>query len=135
MPGLASHFELDPRGARLGRRHRLGNRGGRGADEPAGGEHVERPGALADEVRRRLEAGLPADAAARHEGDRPVAQEPGDRLGRVSRVRVLGQQADERAFEPQVEGREQQRKRRLGDASAGRQSLRERAEPLAFGWN
>ena len=39
----------------LRRRHPLGERGGRRADEPAGGEDVEGAGALADEMRRRLE--------------------------------------------------------------------------------
>ncbi len=45
------------------RRHPLRDRGRGRADEAAALEHVERPGALADEVRRRLEAGGPVDAA------------------------------------------------------------------------
>src|SRR6266540_828875 len=57
----------DPDRLRAGgrRRHRLGERGGRRADETSRGEHVECARALADEVRRRIEAGSPVDAAAR----------------------------------------------------------------------
>src|SRR6185312_2878300 len=43
-------------GSRLLRRHGLGERGSRGADETAGGKDVERTRALTDEVRRRIEA-------------------------------------------------------------------------------
>jgi hypothetical protein len=41
----------------------FGSGGGRDDDEPAAGEDVERTCPLADEVRRRLEAGIPTDAA------------------------------------------------------------------------
>ena len=40
---------------RPGRRHRLGERRGGRAHEPAGGEHVQCAGTLADEVRGRLQ--------------------------------------------------------------------------------
>ena len=53
-------------------------------------EHVERARALADEVRRRLEAGVPADAAARQQRDALRPEEPRRRLGEVARVGVLG---------------------------------------------
>ena len=58
------------------RRHPLRERRRRGADEAAGGEHVERPGPLADEVRRRLEPADAADATAREQRDAVGPEEP-----------------------------------------------------------
>ena len=84
-------------GSRLRRRQPLGERGRRRADEPAACEHVERAGPLADQVRRRLEPGVPADAAAREQRDALVAEVPGGSLGSVAGVRVLGQQHEQRA--------------------------------------
>ena len=55
-PGLRADTELDRLRPRFRRRHRLGERPGGGAHEPAAGEDVERAGTLADEVRRRLQA-------------------------------------------------------------------------------
>ena len=52
-------------------------------------EHVERARPLADEVRRRLEARRPVDAAGREQRDLLVAEEPRGRLGGVARVGVL----------------------------------------------
>ena len=116
--------EPDRLRALLRRRKALGDRGRRGGDEAAGGEDVERAGALADEVRRRLEAGAPANAAARQERDAIVAEKPGGRLGRVARVGVLGKDDDEPALELDVERGEEERQRRLGHP---------RARPLAVG--
>ena len=65
QPGRLAGREHDRRRPGVGRRQRLGERGGGGADEPARREHVERPRPLADEMRRRLEPGAPAHAAAR----------------------------------------------------------------------
>ena len=59
-PLLVARSNADRLGARLGRRHALGERGCRGADEPAGGEDVEGARPLADEVRRRLQARSPS---------------------------------------------------------------------------
>ena len=84
-------------------------------------------------MRWRLQPGHDIDAATGHEGDSVVAQIPARGLGRVTRVRVLRQQADERAVEMKVERGENERKRRLGHARGRRQRVRERAEPLAFG--
>ena len=56
------------------------------ATSPPAAEDVERTGALADEVRRRLEAGAPVHAAARQHRDALVAEEPGGALGGVARV-------------------------------------------------
>ena len=67
--GLLADHEPHRLRSRGVRRHPLGERRGRRADEPAGGEDVEGAGALADEVRRRLEAGGVRDAAAREQRD------------------------------------------------------------------
>ena len=105
--------------ARVDRRQPLGERLRRDADEAAGVKHVERAEALADEVRRRREARVEADAAAGHEGDHVLAQEPGDRLGRVAGLGVLWEQADEASPEPKVQRREQHGQGRLRDACIG----------------
>ena len=94
------------------------------------GEHVERAGALADEVRRRLEARGDADAAGGEERDAVLADEPADRLGHVAGVGVLGEQNAQPAVELLVERGEEQRQRRLGDAGACRQRLGERGQAL-----
>src|SRR5215213_7353161 len=78
-------------------RQRLGERRSRRADEAAGGEDCQRPRALADEVRRRLETRAPADAATRQQPNALLAEEPARALGRIPRVRVLGQHAHEPA--------------------------------------
>ena len=124
--------ELERLGPRLRRRQRLRERVRGRADEPAAGEHVERARPLAHEMRRRLEPGLPADAAARHEPDQLVAEEPRRRLGRVARVGVLRQKADERPAELLVQRREHDRQRRLGHARPRRQRVRELAEALVL---
>ena len=129
-PGRLAGREPDRRRPRLGRRQRLRDRGGRGTDEPAGSEHLERPRALADEMRRRLEPGAPVHAAAREQRDAFLAEEPARSLGRVPGVGVLGQQHDERAAQLLVQRRQQQRQRRLGDARGRRQRVRERGQAL-----
>ena len=63
--GLAADLEPERLRPRRRRRHALGERGRRGGDQTAARQHVEGAGALADEMRRRLEPGAPADAAAR----------------------------------------------------------------------
>src|SRR5439155_25362229 len=99
-----------------------------------GGEHVEATEALAYEVRRRLETRVEGDAASRHEGDVLFAEKPRGGLGHVSRLGVLRKQADDATPESQVQGREQQRQSRLGDARVrGAEIGRERAEALAPG--
>ena len=128
--GLAADLEPDRLRPLRRRRHALGERGRGGGDEAAAREHVERARPLADEVRRRLEAGAPADAAARQERDALGADEPAGRLGEVARVGVLGQEHDEPALELLVQRREQERQHRLGDAGPGRQGSRERLQAL-----
>ena len=66
------------------------------------------------------------------EADQLLAEEPRRRLGRVARVRVLRQQADERALEPLVERREHDRQRRLGHAGARRHRVGELGEALVL---
>jgi hypothetical protein len=133
-------YELDPRfvpdrdaqrlRARVGRRHRLCERDSGGADEPAGGEHLQCSRALADEMRRRLETRPEADAPAREERDPLVAEKPGGSLGRISCIRVLGQEADESSSELVKPG-EDERQRGLRDARIGvGQCLHERVEAL-----
>ena len=53
-------------------------------------EHLERSGALADEMGRRLEPGVPADAARGEEPNSLLADEPGNRLGGIASVCILG---------------------------------------------
>ena len=102
-------------------------------NEPTRREHVERAGALADEVGRRLEPRVPADAAAGQERDALRSEEPPGRLRRVAGVRVLGEQADERAPERFVQRGEQERQGRLGDAGARGQRGRELPQALVSG--
>ncbi len=127
---LGTGLQLERSRPRRRRRHALGDRACGGADDPAAGEHLERAGALPDEVGRRLEPRLPGDAAAREVADDLVAEIPRGRLGRVPCVGVLGQQADERPPEALVKCREHHRQRGLGDAGALGQRLREGGEPL-----
>ena len=124
--------QLDRLGARVSRRQSLRERARRGADEPAALEHVERPRALADEVRRRREPGLPRTPRLGRSPTALVAEEPRRSLGGVARVRVLRQEHDEPALEPLVERGEQQRQRRLGDARARRQRVGELGEALVL---
>ena len=84
--------DLEPNRRRpvLRRRHPLGHRDRRRADEPAAREHVERARPLPDEMRRRVEPGSPADAPPGQERHALGADEPARGFRRVSRVRVLG---------------------------------------------
>ena len=84
-------------------------------------------------MRRRLEPGSPADAPPRQERDALGADEPARGFRRVSRVRVLGKQADEPAVELLVQRREQERQHGLRDPRAGRQRGDERLQPLVLG--
>ena len=115
------------------RRHPLGQRGRRGADEPAAGEDVEGARPLADEVRRRLEAGRVRDATAREKGHGVRPEKPRGSFGGVAGVRVLGQQNEQAASELLVERCQNERKRRLRDTRATGQRLRECLEPFAAG--
>src|SRR5205823_4850806 len=79
------------------RRHALGKRRRRRADEPAAREHVERTSPFTDEVRRRLEARCPVHSAARQQRHVRLAQEPRRRLRRVTRIGIFRQRTDETA--------------------------------------
>jgi hypothetical protein len=102
-------------------------------------------------VRRRVETGLPADAAARQERDALLADEPRRRLGSVARVGVLGCKQDERPLrgggqaklarlvlgtasgaEFLVERHEEERQRWLGDPCRRGKRRRVRAQALAL---
>jgi hypothetical protein len=117
---LAPWGELDRHGPRIDRWQPFGDGMGRRADEPTAGQDVEGTCTLADEVGRRLEPRLPADAAARQVADDVVSEEPGSGLRRVACVRVLGQQAEKRPPELLVERPEDDRQGRLGRALAQR---------------
>ena len=100
----------------------------RRADQSAALQHRECPRPLADEVRRRLEPGLGAHAAAREIADRLVAEKPRRGLGCVASVGVLRQQADERPLEALVQRRQHDRQRGFADAGTRRQRLGELGE-------
>ena len=121
-------------GPRRERRHALGESGRRGADEAAARKRVESARPLADEMRRRLEPGAPADAATGQQRNPVRPDEPARRLRSVARVGVLGQQADETTVpglvQVLVQRREQKRQNRLRDARSSRQRGRERLQPL-----
>src|SRR5439155_25697780 len=115
------------------------------------GEDVQRPRSLADEVRRRLEAGAPVHAAARQQRDERVAEEPGGPLRGVARVRVFRREQNKASFrgggratlarlflgtasgaEVLVERREEERQGRFGYPRSRRQRLDEGAQSLAL---
>ena len=119
---LLADREADGLGAVGERRHPLRERRRRRADEPAGGEDVECPRPLTDEVRRRLEARGVRDAAAREQGDPLGAEEPRRALRRIAGVCVLGEQDQEparRAPRAASRGRAGARAPRRGPGRAG----------------
>jgi hypothetical protein len=131
-PEPGAHSQTQRLRARRRRRHAFGERRRGRAHEPAGGQDVERPGPLADQVRRRLEAGVPAHASARQQRDPFLAQEPGRGLGDVACVAVLGRHEHERTAEVLVQRRDDERQPRLGDAGALRQRIGERLQALVL---
>ncbi len=58
------------------------------------------------------------DAARGEEADALLAEEPACGLGRVARVGVVREKADERAAASEPEGREEERQDRLGDTGS-----------------
>ncbi len=136
---LVTRGDADGLGTRLRSRQALAEPERRHADESPGGVDVERPEALAHEMRGRREPALVGDAP-RGEQPHPLgAQEPAGRIGGVSGVGVLRKQADERALDSRLaagepERGEEDRQERLGDPCC-RAPLRarERTQPLALG--
>ena len=119
-------------GPLTGRRHTFRDGGRRRAHEPAALEHGESADALADEVRRRLEARAPVHAAGREERDVLVAEEPTGCLGCVAGVGVLRQQHDQAALATRraaPPGRAAGRARRRERASAARRRTPAAAPP------
>ena len=114
-------------------RNPLGQCRRRRADEPARREDVERPGALADEMRWRFEPRGVRDASAREKRHPLRTEEPGRTVGRVPCIGVLREQHEQPSSELLVQGRKHERQRRLRDPRASRQRLRERLEPFAGG--
>jgi hypothetical protein len=117
----------------MGRRHALRECTGGHADEPSIGEHGERACALTDEMRRRLEPRAEANATARKQRDSSRIEVPGDGLGNVTRLLVLGEKANERAGEGFVQGGENERQRGFRDTRWRRKVIDERAKSLARG--
>ena len=119
---LLARAQLDRRGPARGRRDALDQRLRRDRHEAAARERVESARALADEVRRGLEAGAVGDAARRQEADRVRRQEPRRRLGQRHRGLVVFDHDDERALlgaragAPQ--GGDERRQDRLGHPRA-----------------
>jgi hypothetical protein len=98
--------QTDRVGSLLRRRQALCERAGRDAHEPAGREHLESTGPLADEMRRGLQTRARADAAAREQRDGSGIDVPADRLGDVACLLVLREQACDRPRKRRVERRE-----------------------------
>ena len=134
MPGSSPWAIRSALGLAADGRHALGESRRGDTDETATLEHVEGTGALADQMRRRLETRLPANATRREQRHRLVAEEPAGRFGDVPRVCVLGERDDQPSADLVVQRRDDQRQHRLGDAGARRQRLREFLEAL-FGAN
>ena len=116
------------------RRHAFRERPRRRGDEAPGGEHVERAGALPDEVSRRLQTRPEGHAAARQECDPRGIEVPPEGFGGVARVLVLGQDREEAAIAARLVKRgEHERQRRVGHARRRGKRVRERAKLLALG--
>ena len=129
---LVAHPELERRGSRLERREPVRERAGRRADEPAGGEHVERAIALADEMRRRREPGL----VARRRGSGRSATFARRRRTTLppSAASRASASSGRRTSSPRPSSSwsaaRSERQHRLGDARARRQRPRERLEAV-----
>jgi hypothetical protein len=93
--------------------------------------HRERSRALADEMGRRLEPGAGANAAARKECYHGGVDVPAERVGGVTRLLVVGEEADERPPEAGVKRREDEGKNRLRDARVRGEVIEVRLEALA----
>ena len=125
--GLVPDPEHDRLRPSLLRRDSLRRSERRGAHEAAAREHLERTRPLAHEVRRRLEPAPPAHAARREQADPLLAEVPAGALGRIPRLRVVGEHADERTAASLVESGEEERQQRLRDPRVARAAPRTRA--------
>ena len=129
---LLPQAELDRPRPRRRRREPLDERVSRHGHEAAGGERVERPRPLADQVRGRLEAGAVRGAARRHERHGLAGQERGGRLGQGAGGVVV---ADEHRQAARLEarprrphGRDERAQDRLGGPRPGRSRRRSPGE-------
>ena len=107
---------------------------GRGGDddERALLEQVQRPRALADEVRRRPQPRVPAHAAARQERDALRPEVPRRGFGEIARIRVLGNEDRQRAPQLLVQRGDDERQSRLRHTRARRKRLRELLQLLVL---
>ena len=120
-----AHAKSDGLRPRLLRRHALCRADRRGADEPAGLEDLEGAGALADEVRRRLEPAPPAHSARGEEADVLIPEEPARGLRSVPGLGVVREDDDERSAaleEDARRGRAARAARRRGQRQAPRRT-------------
>ena len=99
---LVTRGDADGLGTRLRPRQTLAEPERRHADEAPGGVHVERPEALAYEMRRRREPTLVGDAPRGEQPHALGAQEPAGRIGCVASIGVLRKQAHERALDSRL---------------------------------
>jgi hypothetical protein len=102
------------------------------SDEASGREDVERAGALADEMRRRVEPGTDRDSPTREKGNVRGIDVPRDRLRCVAGVLVLGENGEESALARLVERSEHERQRGVGHSRVRRKVVGEGPKRLAF---
>ena len=86
---LSPALDVQRRRAPLGRRHALDQRSRGDSHQTAGAQQPEAARALADEVRRRLEARAVRDAARRHESDLLGRRVPGRLVGDLAGALVV----------------------------------------------
>ena len=129
---LLPQAKLDRPRPRRRRREPLDERVRRHGHEAPGGERVERPRPLADQVRGRLEAGAVRGAARRHEGHGLARQERCGRVGQGAGVVVVIDEHREGArLEPgarRPQRRDERAQDRLGGPRAGRSRRRSAGE-------
>ena len=130
---LAFCADLDRCRSRILRWETLGESPRRRTDEASSCENVERSRSLADEVCRWVEARTKLNTAARKERDVRRIGVPGDGLGCVARLLVLGKEAEQRSPDGFVERCQHEGKPRFRHACRGREVVRERTKTLAFG--
>ena len=139
LPGEAAAPRLvaDPQPDRLRtlgeRRQRIGQRTSRGAHETSTGEDVESAETLTDEMGRRLEPGAVSDAATGEQCDLVLPDVPGDGVGRVPGVRILGQEHEQRPAELSMQRGKKKWQNRLRDSRARGQRVGETSKALVCG--
>ena len=133
-PDVVAHGDTNRLRSLFVGRHAFGERSRRGGDETSGGEHVERAGPFPYEMRGRVEPGAESHTPARKESDLRGVEVPGDCLGGIARVLVLGQHGEQALVAARlVQRREDERQRGVRYARRCRKGGRERAKLVALG--